>query len=635
MKRNRSRLRRAYVPGFRGLGYIPALDGLRALAVAAVLVYHSGAGWLPGGFLGVEIFFVISGYLITSLLINERASTRDTNLGAFWLRRARRLLPAVFLLIFVVVAYVAVFLPNELASLRGDAVAAMLYVSNWHLIFEDQSYFESFARPSLLQHLWSLAVEEQFYILWPILFATVFSRFKPRVAAAVTLAGVAASATLMFVLYQPGTDPSRLYYGTDTRIGGLLLGAALAFVWRPGGLPRTAIADRGIVDAFGAIAVVGLVAMCVFVGEYDPFLYQGGFVVTGLLTAMLIAAAVHPGPSALKSALGHPALVWIGIRSYSIYLWHWPVFMLTRPGVDVNFDGIALFAFRVAITLVLAEASYRFVETPIRRGGLGRAWADLRERASPAPFRTAVVTAAPVMVVLGAVSALSIAVVTADPPPPPESLAAGSVRITSWSQRDIDGRLALNIATATPEPVPVDSAPAVVPQEASVLTPAPGAITSAPIAPRVLAVGESVMLSATAGLLSAMPDIEIDAAISRNIREDIEVIRQRRDAGTLGDVVVLHIGNNGVVTNDQFAEIMDLLSAVPRVVWMNLKVPDRHWEETNNNLFAANVPYYPNATLIDWHSAGESHPEFFLEDGIHLEPAGYQYYAGLIEPYTR
>jgi len=143
------------------------------------------------------------------------------------------------------------------------------------------------------------------------------------------------------------------------------------------------------------------------------------------------------------------------------------------------------------------------------------------------------------------------------------------------------------------------------------------------------------MLSATPGLLSTMPDIEIDAAISRNIREDIEVIRQRRDAGTLGDVVVLHIGNNGVVTNDQFAEIMDLLSAVPRVVWMNLKVPDRHWEETNNNLFAANVPYYPNATLIDWHSAGESHPEIFLEDGIHLEPAGYQYYAGLIEPYTR
>jgi peptidoglycan/LPS O-acetylase OafA/YrhL len=333
-----------------------------------VLVYHSGAAWLPGGFLGVEIFFVISGYLITSLLISERDGTRDTNLGAFWMRRARRLLPAVIVLILGVLTYVAFFLPNELAGLRGDAIAALTYVSNWYLIFEDQSYFESLARPSLLQHLWSLAVEEQFYIIWPILFAVVFSRLRPQVATAVVLAGAACSATLMFVLYEPGTDPSRVYYGTDTRIGGLLIGAALAFIWMPGRLPRAAVADRGIADTFGALAIVGLAAMCVIVGEFDAFLYRGGFVITALLTAVLIGALVHPSTGLLKSILGHPLLVWIGVRSYSIYLWHWPVFMVTRPDVDVSLNGIPLFALRLAITLALAEASFRLVETPIRRG---------------------------------------------------------------------------------------------------------------------------------------------------------------------------------------------------------------------------------------------------------------------------
>jgi peptidoglycan/LPS O-acetylase OafA/YrhL len=590
--------------------------------------------------------FVISGYLITSLLISERDTTRDVKLGAFWFRRARRLLPAVIVLIVGVLTYVALFLPGELAALRGDAVAALLYVSNWYLIFEDQSYFESLARPSLLQHLWSLAVEEQFYIIWPILFAAVFSRLRPRVAAAATLTGAALSAALMFALYEPGTDPSRIYYGTDTRIGGLLVGAALAFVWMPGRLPRAAMADRGIPDTFGALAIVGLAAMCVLVGEYDAFLYQGGFALTALLTAILIAAAVHPSPGPLKSVLGHPLLVWIGVRSYSIYLWHWPVFMLTRPGIDVDLHGLTLFAVRIAITLGLAEISFRFIETPVRRGALGRFWRAVQDHRPPAPVPPALAPAAVVLAVLTGISALSIAVATADPPPPPESLAAESVNVRSWSQRDIDGGLALNIATPTPSPSPVPVTPSptplpvpvAAPVETPVITAAPEPVPPPPVGmlgPRVLAVGESVMLGATPGLVNTIPNIEIDAAISRHVGQDLDVLRYRRDTGTLGDIVVLHIGNNGIITEAQFAEAMEILAGVQRVVWVNLKLPARYWEGPNNELIAASAALYPNATVLDWNTAGNSHPDYFLEDGIHLNPSGYYYYAGLIADHAQ
>src|ERR671921_2715367 len=244
---NRGSVARQSETGDVRLSYLPSLDGLRAFAVIAVLLHDALPIWIRGGFLGVEVFFVISGYLITTLLLTEWHQQGRINLVGFWLRRALRLLPALYLLLVVTLVFAVVFLPGEVARLRDDALAAFGYVTNWYLILGEQSYFETTGRPSLLQHLWSLAVEEQFYLLWPLLITVALWGVSPmrrwrrrRLALFIAIAGAAGSALLMAALYQPGVDPSRVYYGTDTRVAGLLFGAALAFVWVPGHLPRWA-----------------------------------------------------------------------------------------------------------------------------------------------------------------------------------------------------------------------------------------------------------------------------------------------------------------------------------------------------------------------------------------------------------
>ena len=368
--------------------YLAGLDGLRALAVIAVVLYHAGVDFVPAGFLGVEIFFVISGYLITSLLLSEHAATSAVSLRRFWMRRARRLLPALFLLVAVVLTYFAIFLPGEVATVRGDALAAVAYVSNWAFILRDTPYFEQVGRPSPLLHLWSLAIEEQFYVIWPPLFVGLMALRGRALLFAAIVAGIVGSSVLMAVLYEPFADVSRVYYGTDTRAAGLLFGAALAVVWRAGALP----APRGRVvawlfyasglarllrvslDIAGLAALAGLAYIVVTFNSFQPALYLGGFALVSALTVIVIAAAVAPG-GRLGRVLGVAPLRAIGLRSYSIYLWHWPIFIVTRPGIDVHLGEIELLAVRLALTLLLAEISYRFVEMPIRHGALGRIWA--------------------------------------------------------------------------------------------------------------------------------------------------------------------------------------------------------------------------------------------------------------------
>src|SRR4051812_39741890 len=295
------------------LSYLPGLDGLRAFAVTAVLLYHAELSWIRGGFLGVEVFFVISGYLITTLLLTEWERHGHINLLGFWLRRARRLLPALYLLLVVTLAFAVVFLPGEVARLRDDALAAFAYVTNWYLILGEQSYFETTGRPSLLQHLWSLAVEEQFYVLWPLLLSVALWGVSPmrrwrrrRLALFIALAGATGSALLMATLYQPDVDPSRVYYGTDTRIAGLLLGATLAFVWAPGQTPRWAGWTRPLLlDVAGLVALGALVWFYLRLDQYQPFLFRGGFALVAFATAVVILVAVHP-----NTYLGSHLLGW-------------------------------------------------------------------------------------------------------------------------------------------------------------------------------------------------------------------------------------------------------------------------------------------------------------------------------------
>lgn len=360
------------------LPYLPGLDGLRAIAVIGVLLYH--AGWsVFGGFLGVETFFALSGFLITALLLAEWNARGQISLRRFWTRRARRLLPALLLLLAGTPVIAALRAPDELARLRVDSLAALGYVMNWYLIGSQQSYFDPSLRPPLLQHLWSLAIEEQFYLFWPLLFGLGMRFLRRRGTLIAIVVAAAASALWMAALYQPGVDPSRVYYGTDTRVSALLLGSAFALLWSPWRGKRTARRGVGVaLDVAGVAALAGLLVAYVRMFEYHPLLYRGGFVLVSLLTIVVIAAVTHPAARLLSAVLGSYPLRWIGVRSYSLYLWHWPIFMVTRPFVDVTLDGWQLNVVRFGAALLLADLSYRLVETPIRRGGLAPVWGGIR-----------------------------------------------------------------------------------------------------------------------------------------------------------------------------------------------------------------------------------------------------------------
>ena len=396
------------------------LDGLRAVAVIAVLLFHADLGILPGGFFGVDVFFVISGFLITTLLLREHVSTGRIDVVGFWRRRARRLLPALFLVLAGVAVFAAAAVPDAVVRLRADVLAALAYATNWYLIFDHESYFATIGRPSLPRHLWSLAVEEQFYVAWPIVLAVALAVLRRRGAFVLTVLIAAASVAWTVVLFDPDADPSRVYYGTDTRLFGLLAGAALAFVWSArlnGARLRTGPASARL-HWSDVVAVAGLAALAwAFwaADEFDPFLYPWGTLAIALVTAAVIAAVTHPA-GRVGRVLDIAPLQWIGRRSYGIYLWHWPVFVLTRPGLDVSLPPAATLALRLGVTLALAAISYRFVEVPIRCGAFG----SLRSRLGTARRGTVwaragvLASGAALLIVVVAVSARVIGTQPAD-----------------------------------------------------------------------------------------------------------------------------------------------------------------------------------------------------------------------------
>ncbi len=401
-----------------------ALDGLRALAIAVVLLYHADFAWARGGFLGVDLFFVLSGFLITGLLLSEHSSGGRINFRRFYLRRARRLLPALFTVLAGVCVYVIVALPREAATLRGDVAAALGYVTNWWLILRGQSYFGGTGRPSLLINLWSLAVEEQFYLLWPPILAVVLKvRSGRRPVFFVTAALAAGSALAMWAQYSPWRDPSRVYYGSDTRAFELLIGACLAATytlnsghssrtpersgtpsrWRAFGSYSAVRRWRAVAPDVLGIFALGVLAFAVITAsDKSPWLYPLGLLIVCGAAALVIRAAT--AGALVARVLAAKPLVWLGERSYSLYLWHWPVFDVTRPGSDVHLPGPVDFALRIGVSLLLAHLTFRYVEQPIRHGAIGRTVARCRDALRQRSFArpAAVATMAVALVACGA-----------------------------------------------------------------------------------------------------------------------------------------------------------------------------------------------------------------------------------------
>ena len=424
--------------GGRGLPHLPGLDAVRAIAVAAVLLFHLPGRPLVGGFLGVDVFFVLSGFLITSLLLLEVSSSGGIAFGRFYLRRARRLIPALLFMLAGTGVLVLLFARDAAAQFRTDVLAALTYTSNWWYIFDERSYFESAGRPPLLQHLWSLGVEEQFYLVWPIVLLLLYRRWGRSGVLWGALAGVVASTALMASLAVAGDipaagDAARVYFGSDTHAMSVLVGAALACVLRPTTLsPALRRGADALLWTAGMAGLAGLTWVFVNVGEDSTFLYRGGFLVVSLLTAAVVAVAAHPGAS-FGRILGVSPVRWLGTRSYGIYLWHWPVFLLLRPGVDLPYEGLAADATALAVTGLVAEVSYRWIETPVRDGRFAALWRGAWQRGTRGIAVVVAAGTAAALAVFGAGAALASipAVTAADYLGGIESIGAGALPTAS------------------------------------------------------------------------------------------------------------------------------------------------------------------------------------------------------------
>ncbi len=399
---------------------MPGVDGLRALAVATVFIFHAGAEWLPGGFLGVDFFLVISGYLITSLLVAEQRSSGRLDLWRFWLRRVRRLIPALLLVLAGTLIAMLILHWEEVSRLKGAALSSLAYVTNWYFIVADVPYFEQFGRPNVFTHLWSLAVEEQFYLFWPLVLALVLVVFRMPVWVLGVLAagGAAASTGWAWHLYDPYELPWRIYYGTDARAVGLFVGIVGAVLLPPGRLtPMASRLGRWGMEVVGVAALAGVIWCMFTINEFESPLYQGGFLLLAVPAIALIVVSAHP-QSFMGRFWGLPLLVWVGARSYGMYLYHWPVVMLMRPGDDVPMSGAPLVAIQVILIVGISALSYTYVEQPIRRNGLTglrRAFATLdgKWRAHPAQ------TVAAWTGVLAVVALIALVVLVPSVPPVP------------------------------------------------------------------------------------------------------------------------------------------------------------------------------------------------------------------------
>ena len=573
--------------------YIHSVDGLRAVAVIAVLLYHLGIGWIPGGFLGVDLFFVISGYVITGLILDSIERSGGLDLRAFYISRIRRLVPALIGMVFFTTLFIGVYAPETVRRFLADLPYVFTGTMNWALVNRQQDYFESVGRPPLLQHTWSLAVEAQFYLIWPLVLLFVLRFFGKRNISFVALAIAIASGVALFI-YSIQIDikesaVSHVYFGTDTHSIGLFLGSALAVSWKPQNLTKE-ITKRAqdFVDLIGVFGFLGLLSTFLFINESDPTLYRIAFPLSAIFGCATLISVVHPA-SRFAPILSTKPMIWIGERSYGIYLWHWIVFQLTRPTLDLVGDDWALYSLRVLIVFALADISLRYVEVPIRRGYFELWFRGMKYRTKSVQFRQKITTALAVLIALSAASVISLnAIERADQIAAAEKAAQESAR----NDGSADG------------------------------------VITASTTPGLWVTGDSVILGIR-NVLASYEKIElINARVGRQIGELIEVA-QTDHKFVADSPVVLNMGNNNKLVESDVIELMEIVKNQPKIIVVNSAVP-RGWRDDNNALISKVVSRYPNTEIVDWARISENHPEYFATDGVHLNPPGVNAYVSAI-----
>ncbi|WP_269045914.1 acyltransferase family protein [Paenarthrobacter sp. Z7-10] len=653
---------------------INGLDGLRAIAVLAVLVYHLHARLLPGGYLGVDVFFVVSGFLITTLLLHERSTTGRISLAQFWLRRARRLLPALLVVVLVSTALGFLIGKDLLVGIARQTLGAVTFSNNWLEIAAGSSYF-AHTSPQLFANFWSLAVEEQFYLLWPFGFLLLMWGVRSRRARIGTAIGCAlASAALMAVLFVPGTDATRVYYGTDTHAFGLMTGVALAFAWSGGtsmNLSRPNWLKRRVFVGLGALAL--LVWFMFVLDPASSLAYRGGILLACVLAAVLILTLLE-GTGPLQSMMNHPVLVWIGQRSYGIYLWHWPALLISDALAPRAIGSAEWWIARIialATTVVAAALSYRYLEQPVRRQGFRAAWraavtavAHRQSKFDGAKLAAAAAATLALLAVAGIITApeksqvqvslernqliVSESNPTANRPSTsanrssasanrpsasatgPKTAAPSAHASAQASSPPTTGSTAGATPAATHAPSPASAASA--PPSTKVRPPTPsGTPMPYPAGDEVMAIGDSLVVTSADGLRDRFPGMSFDALSNRQWPDGVAVVRARIADGSIPRAVILDFGTNaGISDSAMVSKVLDSLGPGRMIVLVNLYGASP-WVPDANQLLADAVKSRPNAIIADWNKAISHRPDLLQPDQTHPGILGAHLYADTIK----
>ena len=576
----------------RGIQHIPAIDGLRAIAVTAVIFYHLGFQWIPGGFLGVDLFFVISGYVITRLLLDSIARSGGLDLRGFYKARARRLLPPMVFMIIVTAFYISIWAQDSVKRFLTDTPFSLSGLMNWWLVAKEQDYFEAIGRPPLLQHTWSLAVETQFYLVWPVLLLIILKRFGKKVIPVAALAIALISGTALFLVslqLDASSSVSHVYFGTDTHSIGLFLGAALAVSWIPQNF-KSEVSNKAqnFIDFIGVFGLVGILGSFLLIDESSPTAYKIAFPLAAIFGAAIITSIVHPA-SRFAPILQNRVLLWIGERSYAIYLWHWVVFQITRPRVDIDGQDWALIALRILVVLALADISLKLVELPIRSGKVEYWFKGMKYRTASVRKRQKIAVISSISVLLVSLTALS------------------SVAVVSSNRSAAEFQKSL--------------------QSEVVITPPVSEVTDR--AETIWLTGDSVILGIRTALSEIRPLLVVNARVGRAAPELLQEMTRDLEKAA-GSTVVMDLGNNDLLNEDTVRAIFELAKESPRVVVVNTAVP-RPYRDANNELVAELAAQYSNVKVVDWNAISDGHPEYFAPDGVHLVPTGVSAYVMAID----
>ena len=572
-----------------GVRHISSIDGLRAIAVTAVVLYHLGISWIPGGFLGVDLFFVISGYVITRLILDSINQSSALDLRAFYAARLRRIYPGFIFMVICTIIFIGVWAPEAIKRFLSDLPYALTGTINWFLVARHQDYFEAIGRPPLLQHTWSLAVELQFYLIWPIILLTVLKYFgKKNIARIALLIAVISGVTLFLVslrLDQSNAQQiSHIYFGTDTHSLGLFLGSALAVSWIPQNLSSD-IAKRAqdVIDGIGVVGLLGLIATFLFIDEANASLYRIAFPLAGIFGCLVIISLVHPA-SRFAPLISSAPFRWVGQRSYGIYIWHWVVFQVTRPSVDLTGESWALYLARVLLVLALADISLRWVEIPFRQGVVQNWFRGMKYRAPKVKLRQQLSIVVSVIAVLAVTSSISVQAINKADQISQDLLTVQEDQ--SSSQADLGSTTGLWVT------------------------------------------GDSVILGIRSKLESKEHISLINARVGRQAPELLAVMRVDQSS-VPSSPVVFNLGNNNALSEQTVIDIFEIVKNQPQVIVVNTAVP-RPWKDANNAIISKVASGYPNVRLVDWDRVSKDRPELFAPDGVHLSPAGSDVYVDLV-----